>query len=102
PTERDGSAIWEVVRRSGKLDLNSAYCYLMLGKYFEHTCAVAELNEKIVGFVIGFRPPQKPDTWFVWQIGVDHEARGRGIARKLLDHVMKHPANADIRYIEAR
>jgi L-2,4-diaminobutyric acid acetyltransferase len=100
PHEGDGANIWNVVRHTGKLDVNSAYCYMMLGKYFYNTCAVAELGRKTVGFVTGFRHPGKLDTWFVWQIGVDAEARGKGVARKLLEHVLNRPENADIRYIE--
>ncbi|MCI3922373.1 diaminobutyrate acetyltransferase [Paenibacillus sp. TRM 82003] len=100
PCDRDGAGIWNVVRDSGKLDVNSAYCYLMLGKYFYNTCAVAELGKKTVGFVSGFRHPDKPDTWFVWQIAVDAEARGKGLARKLLEHVLSRPENQDIRFIE--
>lgn len=100
-SERDGADIWELVRQSGKLDLNSAYCYMMMGMYFDDTCAVAKLNGKAVGFVIGFRPPKKPDTWFVWQVGVAPEVRGRGIAGKLFEHVLNRPQNRDVRYIEA-
>jgi L-2,4-diaminobutyric acid acetyltransferase len=100
PHDGDGANIWTVVKDTGKLDVNSAYCYMMLGKYFYNTCAVAELGRKTVGFVTGFRHPEKPDTWFVWQIGVNADARGKGLARKLLEHVLQRPENADIRYIE--
>lgn len=101
PHEGDGAGIWSIVRNSGKLDLNSAYAYLMMGKYFYNTCAVAEIGQQLVGFVTGFRHPEKPETWFVWQIAVEAEARGKGLARKLLEHVLNRPENADIRYIEA-
>jgi L-2,4-diaminobutyric acid acetyltransferase len=100
PHEGDGAGIWNVVRGSGKLDVNSSYCYMMLGKYFYNTCAVAETGRKAVGFVTGFRHPEKADTWFVWQIAVDEQARGKGVARKLLEEVLNRPENADIRYIE--
>ncbi|WP_309118415.1 diaminobutyrate acetyltransferase [Paenibacillus sp.] len=101
PTERDGGDIWRAARDAGTLDVNAPYSYLLLGKHFGGTSAVAKRGGKTVGFVTGFRPPGKPDTWFVWQIGVDAEARGQGIGRRLLEHVLGRPDNADIRYLEA-
>ncbi len=101
PDDTDGGSLWRVARDSGKLDLNTPYCYLLLGKYFRRTCAVAELEGGAVGFVTGFRHPERQDTWFVWQIAVDASARGRGLARRLLEHVLRRPENADIRYVEA-
>jgi len=88
PVEADGLIIWEMVHRSGTLDLNSAYCYIMLGKYFPDTCAIAEADGRPIGFVTGFRVPARPDTWFVWQISIAEEARGQGLARRLLEHVL--------------
>ncbi|HZG87613.1 diaminobutyrate acetyltransferase [Paenibacillus sp.] len=97
----DGAAAWNIVRESGSLDPNSAYCYMLLGEYFGSACALAEENGKPIGFVTGFRPPERPDTWFVWQIGVAAEARGRGLGRELLEHVLSRPEHQDIRYVEA-
>lgn len=101
PEERDGEAIWRLVKQSGALDVNSAYLYIMLSSYFQSTCAIAELGSKPVGFVTGFRPPERFDTWFVWQIAVDKEARGQGLARRLLDHVLAREENRGIRFLEA-
>jgi len=101
PTEVDGGVLWKLARDSGKLDVNTTYCYLMLGKWFGGTCALAEREGRPVGFVTGFRLPEKPDTWFVWQIAVAAEARGQRLGRRLLEHVLGRPENADIRYVEA-
>lgn len=100
PDARDGAEMWRIVKASGKLDVNSSYCYLMLGKYFRNTCAVATIDRKTVGFVSGFRHPDRPDTWFVWQIAVAAEARGKGLGRKLLEHVLSRRENEDIRFVE--
>jgi L-2,4-diaminobutyric acid acetyltransferase len=97
----DGAKIWHLVRTSGCLDLNSAYCYMMLGEYFSSSCAVAAEGEELIGAVTGFRVPNQPDTWFVWQIAVKERARGQGIAKAMLHYVLDRPENADIRYIEA-
>ncbi|HBQ24847.1 MAG TPA: diaminobutyrate acetyltransferase, partial [Syntrophomonas sp.] len=44
PSEEDGRGIWELVKSTRVLDLNSAYSYLLLSKYFSDTCVVAEVE----------------------------------------------------------
>lgn len=64
PREDDGARIWELARDISVLDLNSAYSYLMLCKYFPDTCVVAEHKDQIIGFVTAFRLPKQPVTIF--------------------------------------
>src|SRR5690606_29515259 len=66
----DGAAIWQLVKATGKLELNSAYFYLVFATDFGDTCLVAEQNGRLVGAVIGYHPPRQPDAAFVWQVGV--------------------------------
>ena len=44
--------------------------------------------EELCGSVIGFRPPQQPDTLFVWQIAVAATARRTGLGGRMLDHLV--------------
>ena len=60
PTLEDGAAIWHLVKTTGRLDLNSAYLYLLLARDFADTCVVAAEGERLVGFVSGYRPPGRP------------------------------------------
>jgi L-2,4-diaminobutyric acid acetyltransferase len=99
PCAEDGARIWRLVESSGVLDCNSAYVYLLLCTHFADTCAVAEDDGKLLGFVTGYRLPDKPDTWFVWQVGVGSAARGRGLGKRLLRAVLTR--HDDIRAIEA-
>lgn len=101
PAVADGASVWELVRKIGVLDLNSAYFYVMMGGYFAATSLVAEHAGRILGFVWGFRPPERPETLFVWQIGVAPEATGRGIAGRLLRALLDRPACRAVRCIEA-
>ncbi len=102
PVPQDGAAVWDLIRRAGTLDLNSAYCYLLLCDRFGDTCAVAEQEGQLVGFVSAFYSAARPDTLFVWQIAVDDALRGQGIGATLLREVIDRPASrARIRYIEA-
>ncbi len=91
--------MWRLARRS--LDLNSPYSYLMLEEYFGDTCAVAERDGGMVGFVTGFRPFDHPETLFIWQIAVDPSTQGMGVASDLLDHLVDQPRVPRLRYVEA-
>jgi L-2,4-diaminobutyric acid acetyltransferase len=100
PNEEDGPGIWELVKSTGVLDLNSAYSYLMLCKYFSGTCVVAERDNKIVGFLSSFRPPSDPGVIFVWQVAVAGSERGRGIGSALLKELLKREECKGVRYLE--
>lgn len=91
PTAIDGGGMWKVVKESGVLDLNSAYLYLLLAKDFAQTCVVAESGGEIVGFVTGYRPPERPDSIFLWQVGVDASMRGKGMGKRLLKAFLASP-----------
>lgn len=99
PNENDGAAIWNLVRETGVLDLNSAYSYLMLCKFFTKTCLVAEKDNAIIGFVSAFELPDDPKVIFVWQIAVAHSSRGKGLGKSLLLELLKR--NEHYRFLEA-
>ncbi|REK77051.1 diaminobutyrate acetyltransferase [Paenibacillus paeoniae] len=101
PTIEDGQGIWKLVKRAGGLDVNSAYCYLMLCDMFSETCCIAEQDGRMCGFLSAFRKPEQPDTLFVWQIAVDPVRRGNGIGSLLLKEVISRNSNDTIHYIEA-
>lgn len=100
PKIPDGLAIWRLVGEAGTLDLNSTYAYLMVCRDFSDTCIVAEQNGRIRGFVTGYRPPPKPDTVFVWQVGVASAARGQGLASRVLDALLRSDACSGVRFLE--
>lgn len=95
----DGTDIWKLVTESGTPDVNSAYCYIMLCEYFADTCIVAEHNRNIIGFVSALRPPEMPDTVFVWQIAVRAGYRGRGSPKRCCAHCTRRHADR-VRYME--
>lgn len=99
-TLEDGPDVWSLVKNSGVLDVNSSYCYLLLCQDFADTCVVAEMDGRLVGFVTAYLPPARNGVLFVWQIGVDSAARGRGVASALLDTLLSLDACQDIAYIE--
>ncbi|SDD25501.1 diaminobutyrate acetyltransferase [Actinokineospora iranica] len=100
PSTVDGSELWRVARDSRTLDLNSSYAYLLWCRDFAATSAVARVEGRVVGFVIGFVRPTDPETVVVWQIAVDGDQRGRGIAGRLLDNLVSRLADQGVRHLE--
>jgi L-2,4-diaminobutyric acid acetyltransferase len=97
----DGAAIWELVRSAKVLEANSCYAYLLLSTHFAETCLVAELDGRPIGFVAAYCPPTKPEVVFVWQIAVSEEARGHGLAKRLLYALVRLPACRALTHLEA-
>ena len=101
PSVSDGAAIWQLACSTQVLEPNTCYAYLLLATHFADTCVVAESDGDIVGFVAAYRPPTKPSAVFVWQIGVSHGARGRGLGKRLLHHLVEAPACQSVTHLEA-
>lgn len=84
PRAEDGMRAAKLVMQCPPLDRNSTYCYLLQCTQFADTCAIAEMNGSIVGFISGHRVPASPDSLFIWQVAVAEEARGRGLGRDMM------------------
>lgn len=97
PTLNDGLAIYELIKSSPPLDLNSSYLYFLQASHFADTCVVAEQNGQIVGFVSAYLQPDKPTTLFVWQVAVAESQRGKGLAKSLLTALaLQQPSDSHI------
>jgi L-2,4-diaminobutyric acid acetyltransferase len=100
PTPEDAASASELIRKAGTLELNTTYAYLLLCSHFAETSAVAVCGEDLVGCAFGYRIPQRPQTLFLWQIGVDASMRRQGVARRLLDELLDRSELADVKCIE--
>ncbi|MGW7052033.1 diaminobutyrate acetyltransferase [Streptomyces sp. NPDC054887] len=87
PRVEDGAAIWRIARDSQALDLNSSYSYLLWCRDFAATSVVARDSPggEPIAFITGYIRPERPETLVVWQVAVDHDHRGRGLAGTLLE-----------------
>ncbi len=101
PTVDDGSAMYQLVKDSKVLEPNTRYAYLLLATHFAGTSLLAEQDGEVLGCVCAYRPPSHPEAVFVWQVGVRSDARGRGLAKRMLHELVKRPACADVRFLEA-
>ena len=95
PRGEDAAGIWELLGRIEGLERNTAYAYLLLCSHFADTGLVAEKEGRLIGLVLGYRPPSDPDAAFVWQVGVAPEARGAGLGARMLDAWLERPACRD-------
>lgn len=90
PTVSDGRAVHDLISQCPPLDRNSLYCNLLQCTHFASTCVLAEAVERngqgsaIAGFVAAYLHPEREDTVFVWQVAVAPDARGAGLARRML------------------
>jgi L-2,4-diaminobutyric acid acetyltransferase len=100
PALEDAGPIERLIRSSPPLDANSAYAYLMLCRHFGETCAVAEHDDNVVGFVSAYRPPSDPQTLFVWQVVIDGSMRGQGLAGTLIDDILGRDACDGVTQVE--
>jgi len=73
-----------MARDSQVLDLNASYAYLLWCRDFAGTSIVATVDGRPAGFVTGYLRPDHPDVLMVWQVAVDAEHRGRGLAGRML------------------
>lgn len=99
--EADAATIRALAAGTGILEANSCYCYLLLCRDFADTCVVAQRDDEILSFVTAYRPPQRQDTIFVWQIGVAEQSRRQGLAKRMLRALLSLPACREVHFLEA-
>ena len=97
-TVDDGLAVHKLVVDTGVLDENSVYAYCAVFRHFPGASVVACRGDDIVGFVMGHPLPERPDHYFLWQVGVSEAARGVGLATRLLGWVVDNVSGT--RFIE--
>lgn len=100
PESADGPNLHKLINACKPLDENSMYCNLLQCTHFADTCVAAEKDGKLVGFISGYLPPKQADTLFVWQVAVSKEARGHGLAKRMLDDLLNREATENVRFIE--
>ena len=100
PRLEDGMAVHRLVGRCSPLDPNSAYCNFLQCSHFSSTCIAAEQAGELVGFISAYRLPEMPETLFIWQVAVDGEVRGRGLAATMLRELLKRKVCESVSYLQ--
>ena len=101
PRIADGKRLWQIARDSEVLDVNSGYAYVLWCRDFaESAVAATDEHDRPVGFVTGYVRPDSPQTLFVWQVAVDADQRGRGVAGRMLDTLLDRLAPFGVTRLE--
>lgn len=100
PRATDGAAVHDLIAKCPPLDTNSMYCNLLQCTHFAETSVAAEMKGELVGFISGYRLPDRDDTLFIWQVAVGQQARGQGLASRMLSEILSRPGCQQVRFIE--
>jgi len=100
PVAEDAAEIHALIAACPPLDCNSLYANLIQCAHFASACAVARIDGKVAGWVSGHRPPEESATYFLWQVAVDPEVRGRGLARRMLAEILSRPEQSRTRRLK--
>lgn len=102
PNLDDAPRLWEITRDSGVLDVNSPYSYALWCRDFADTSVVARGRDgDVFGFITGYVRPDDPGTLFVWQVAVDENRRGLGLAGRMLGYLGDQLPDLGCDHVEA-
>ena len=99
PISTHGPAVSALIAACPPLDANSAYCNLLQCTHFAQTCVVAECDGFVVGWVSGYRVPSSPEQFFVWQVAVAEQARGLGLAQRMIADLLARPSASGVTHL---
>ncbi|MEU7033771.1 diaminobutyrate acetyltransferase [Streptomyces sp. NPDC046237] len=101
PVPEDGPAVWKLVENTPGLDSNSLYYYTLWFRDFTDGSLVATVDDELVGFLTGYRRPDEPDTYFVWQTAVNPRHGIPFLGVKLFQAAADRQVADGARYVEA-
>lgn len=100
PTSEDGFDVHQLITLCPPLDTNSVYCNLLQCSHFAETSVAASIDNQLAGFISGYLVPDQPSTLFIWQVAVSESARGRGLATKMIQHILARDNCQDVTHLE--
>lgn len=100
PAAEDAAEVHTLIAACPPLDGNSLYANLIQCTHFAQSCAVARSGGKVVGWISGHRLPDDNRTYFLWQVAVLPEARGTGLARRMLADILARTDQSGIEQLQ--
>ncbi len=103
PIPEDAVGVHDLIAACPPLDTNSLYANLLQCSHFSDTCALAANSAekpKIHGWVSGYVIPHEPDVFFLWQVAIAKEARGKRVPKRLVSEILNRAATKNCRYLK--
>jgi ribosomal protein S18 acetylase RimI-like enzyme len=97
--ERDFTRIAELAQKCKPMATERNSIYHLFTKFFSSTSFVAEKNQRIIGFLLGFISQDNPKEAYIHLLCVHPRYRGEGIASKLLGEFIETVKKKNIRRI---
>jgi len=85
--EEDAESVHDFAAGCPPLEAYPLHQYKILLRYFGGCSFLASRGGRIEAFEMGLPSHSHPGTYFLWQIGVAPESRGKRLAGRLLEHV---------------
>lgn len=99
PSDHDYVEIHEFIVGMDGLEQYPVHFYKIMVHYFGNSFFLVRQEHRIVGLAWGITSQKNKDIFFLWQIGVLPEFRGRNIARLLMDKVIEFAAEQSCKKI---
>jgi|OM-RGC.v1.022205254 diaminobutyrate acetyltransferase (EC 2.3.1.178) len=100
PIRLNGKEVYDLVKNSPPLDENSMYCNFLQCEHFSDTSVCAKQGDTLVGFISAYLLPNNNNTLFIWQVAISKEARGQGLALKMIEHLLERLHLKNVCHIE--
>jgi len=97
---KDIGAVRELIDYCKPLDLHTPFTYWVLSEYFNNTCLVLEDEGSIVGYAGGMKSTSVENVFYLWQIGLLPNYRGKGFFSALLDKIIEEVKKLGCDYLE--
>lgn len=88
-TEDDAALLKSLATECQPLLVNGVYVNIFLAKYFGNSCFILELDKKPIGFISGLKGSVDPTVFFLWQMGLAQDQRGKSYSTLLIERVFK-------------
>lgn len=102
PQPADVPQMWALARKYLGNSADSSYTFMILCTYFSETGCVGidPSNTDLVGFMLCFLLPSRPDTIFGWLSCVKPDFQGQHVMRRLLLEIVLRPVCRNVKFYE--
>ena len=91
PDEKEFLDIYHFVSKCKPLEQYDTHFYKIMLRFFPNTCFLLLQGHEIIGFILGFiSQNHSPNTYFLWQIGINPSTQGKGLGIYFLGEVEKY------------